>query len=67
MIVKFSLVGSNEIVARPVNQLVLAYCFDAKRRRLFLPSQVTNKYNQPSMDLNNKVAGLTVAIGAALG
>ncbi|MHC6247222.1 hypothetical protein ACYSJL_04865 [Lactobacillus delbrueckii] len=33
----------------------------------FLPSQVANKYNQPSMDLDNKVAGLTVAIGAALG
>ncbi|MFR0600384.1 hypothetical protein [Lactobacillus equicursoris] len=33
----------------------------------FLPSQVTSKYNQPSMDLDNKVAGLTVAIGAALG
>ncbi|CCK85084.1 Protein of unknown function [Lactobacillus equicursoris DSM 19284 = JCM 14600 = CIP 110162] len=46
---------------------MLAYCFDAKRRRLFLPSQVTNKYNQLSMDLDNKVAGLTVAIGAALG
>ncbi|MST78925.1 hypothetical protein FYJ61_00165 [Lactobacillus equicursoris] len=32
----------------------------------FLPSQVTSKYNQPSMDLDNIVAGLTVAIGAAL-
>ena len=32
----------------------------------FLPSQVTNEYNQPSMNLGDIVAGLTAAIGAAL-